>query len=41
MILTMKEDEYYNEISNIIETIEVNSRVRKLQDNSERISADL
>lgn len=35
----MKEDEYYNEISNIIETIEVNSRVRKLQDNSEKLQA--
>lgn len=37
MILTMKEDKYYNEINGIIEKIEVNSRVRKLQDNSEKI----
>lgn len=33
----MKEDKYYNEINGIIEKIEVNSRVRKLQDNSEKI----
>lgn len=33
----MKEKEYYNEISNIIETIEINSRVRELQDNSEKL----
>lgn len=35
----MKEKEYYNEISNIIENIEVNSKVRQLQDNSEKLQA--
>ena len=31
----MKEKNYYNEIKNIIETYEVNHRVRALQDNSD------
>ncbi len=35
----MKEKEYYSEISNIIETIEINSKVRILQDNSEKLQA--
>ena len=33
----MKEKNYYNEIKNIIETYEVNHRVRALQDNSEKL----
>lgn len=35
----MNEKKYYNEITNIIEAIEVNERVRKLQDNSEKLKA--
>lgn len=35
----MNETKYYNKITNIIETIEVNERVRKLQDNSEKLKA--
>lgn len=33
----MKEKAYYNEIKNIIETYEVNHKVRTLQDNSEKL----
>lgn len=35
----MQEKEYFKEIQNVIENIEVNSRVRKLQDNSEKLKA--
>jgi len=35
----MLEKEYYNKITNIIETVEVNSKVRALQDNSEKLKA--
>jgi len=35
----MQEKEYYNEITSIIENIEINSRVRQLQDNSEKLEA--
>lgn len=35
----MDEKEYYKEISSIIENIEVNSRVREIQDNSEKLQA--
>jgi len=33
----MQEKEYYKEIENIIETIEINAKVRALQDNSEKL----
>lgn len=35
----MLEKEYYNKITNIIETVEVTSKVRALQDNSEKLKA--
>ena len=37
--MQLKEKEYYNEITNIIESVEINSRVRQLQDNSEKLQA--
>ncbi len=37
--MQLKEKEYYNEITNIIESVEINSRVRQLQDNGEKLQA--
>jgi len=37
--MQLKEKEYYNEITNIIESVEINSSVRQLQDNGEKLQA--
>jgi len=35
----MQEEKYYNEITTIIENVEVNTKVRQLQDNNEKLQA--
>lgn len=37
--MQLKEKEYYNEITNIIEKVEINRKVRELKDNSDKLHA--
>lgn len=37
--MQIKEKEYYNEITNIIEKVEINRKVRELKDNSDKLKA--
>ncbi len=35
----MKSNKYYNEINNIIETLEINNKVRRIREENEKVKA--